>query len=180
MTPDDARALIERGVPAAGGTWADLGAGTGTFTVALAGLVGRSGTIYAVERDQGALPTLRSVASSSAPHHASIEVVDADFTRDLDLPLLAGILAANALHFVPRDSQAALLTRLAELLDANGRMILVEYDRERGNPWVPYPISRKRLVRLAHDAGFGKPEFLASRPSDYGGELYSAVLVRGA
>ena len=178
MTPDEARALIERGVHEPGGSWADLGAGTGTFTVALAGVLGPLGTVYAVERDRAALRALRSIAGGNGT--ARIEVVQADFTHELDLPPLAGILAANALHFVPRSEQAGVLTRLAALLDADGRILLVEYDRDRGNPYVPYPIARERLRRLARDAGFGPPSFLAERPSDYGGELYSAVLVRGA
>jgi hypothetical protein len=135
--------------------------------------------VYAVDRDRAALRTLRTMAGG-ATSGARIEVVNADFTRQLDLPPLAGILAANALHFVPRHEQAALLTRLAGLLDAKGRALLVEYDRERGNPYVPYPISRKRLARLAHDAGFGEPLLLAAQPSEYGGELYSALLPFGA
>ncbi|HEY0781790.1 MAG TPA: class I SAM-dependent methyltransferase [Thermoanaerobaculia bacterium] len=179
MTPDDARALIERGVHEPGGSWADLGAGTGTFTVALASVLGPLGTVYAVERDRAALRALRSIADGIAAG-ARIEVVNGDFTRELDLPPLAGILAANALHFVPRSEQAGVLARLAALLDANGRILLVEYDRDRGNPYVPYPISRERLRRLAKDAGFGPPSLLAERPSDYGGELYSAVLVPSA
>ena len=180
MRPDDARALIEHGIPTRGGAWADLGAGTGTFTTALAGLIGASGTVYAVERDPAALHALRSLSTSDVGDSASIHVIEGDFTRDLDLPPLSGILAANALHFVPRDEQARLLVRLASQLDTGGRVLLVEYDRERGNPWVPHPISRKRLAHLARDASFEEPTFLGALPSEYGGELYSAVLVRGA
>src|SRR5262245_47738306 len=93
VTPDEACALIERGVPTPGGTWADLGAGTGTFTLALAALIGPLGKVYAVERDRSALQTLQRVASSNEPRGASVEVVDADFTGHLDLPPLTGILA---------------------------------------------------------------------------------------
>ena len=46
--------LLREGVTR-GGTWADLGAGTGAFTLALAELVGPSGEVIAVDRDRGAL-----------------------------------------------------------------------------------------------------------------------------
>jgi predicted RNA methylase len=54
MTPDEAIAFIR---PAAGrsGDWADLGAGSGTFTAALAGILGAPHTVAAVERDRKAL-----------------------------------------------------------------------------------------------------------------------------
>ncbi len=44
-------ALIRAGVPPAGGVWADLGAGTGNFTLALAEILGPTATIYALARD---------------------------------------------------------------------------------------------------------------------------------
>src|SRR4029079_1032936 len=49
--------LLRDGVTS-GGTWADLGAGTGAFTLALAELVGPTGEVIAVDRDRGALREL--------------------------------------------------------------------------------------------------------------------------
>ena len=48
-----------------GGTWADLGAGAGAFTLALADLIGPHGLIHAIDRDRGALAELRASAHSS-------------------------------------------------------------------------------------------------------------------
>jgi SAM-dependent methyltransferase len=177
----DARALIAPGIPpsglpSAGASWADLGAGTGTFTRVLAEILGPMATIYAVERDEDALGALRDRAAAGHAGAARIVVVEADFTKSLSLPRLSGIIAANALHFVSSDTQAGLLSRLAALLEPSGRIILVEYDRDHGNPYVPFPISRARLQRLALEADLGVPSFVASLPSQYGGELYSAVL----
>ena len=176
MTSDEARSLIERGVGPGDGDWADLGAGVGTFTLALAQLLSASATVYAVERDRAALRALRELESTPDETRARISVVDADFTKQLLLPRLAGVLAANALHFVRRDSQSALLARLATLVQPGGRLLLVEYDRERGNEWVPYPISRSLLVRLASEAGLGAPDFIATSPSLFGGEIYAGIL----
>ena len=43
--------LLRGALPQAGGTWADLGSGTGAFTLALAELVGPHGTVYSVDTD---------------------------------------------------------------------------------------------------------------------------------
>ena len=49
------------------------------------------------------------------------------------------------------------LRRSADALTPDGRFVLVEYDAEHGNPYVPYPISFKRWQRVAVAAGFASP-----------------------
>ena len=44
---------------------------------------------------------------------------------------------------------AALATHLAP----GGRFVVVEYDADRGNPWVPHPFSSAAWERLAEAAG---------------------------
>src|SRR6202011_6205939 len=78
-------ALLARGVTQGeGGTWADLGAGTGAFTLALADLIGPHGVIHAVDRDRAALAELRSAFVSAVPQ-AELRVHAADFTRPVEL-----------------------------------------------------------------------------------------------
>ncbi len=55
MTHDDHVALLRGGIPGPGGVWADLGAGSGAFTLALAEQLGPSAEIYAVDADERAL-----------------------------------------------------------------------------------------------------------------------------
>jgi hypothetical protein len=55
MNTREAVALIADAVPRASGTWADVGAGRGTFTRALVELVGPGSRIYAVDQDHIAL-----------------------------------------------------------------------------------------------------------------------------
>jgi hypothetical protein len=80
---------------------------------------------------------------------------------------------ANALHFVA--APEPVVERLAGYLRPGGRFVLVEYDAERGNPWVPHPISRRRWSALAAAAGLVGARALAGRPSRFTGEIYSAV-----
>ncbi len=47
--------LLRSAIPAPGGIWADVGSGSGAFTLALAELVGPQGVIYSVDRDEAAL-----------------------------------------------------------------------------------------------------------------------------
>jgi precorrin-6B methylase 2 len=96
--------LLRAGVPAPGGTWADLGSGTGAFTLALAGLLGPGTVIHAVDRDRGALSDLERAIGARFPA-VTLRVVVGDFTRALDLPPLDGIVMANSLHF-HRDREA--------------------------------------------------------------------------
>ena len=175
MNAADAVGLIARAIPGRGGAWADLGAGDGTFTRALAELLGPESRIYAVDRDAGAVAALERWAKRDAPNVIALR---GDFTGSLELHGLArgtldGVLLANSLHYV-RDP-VPVLVRLAGLLRITGRVVLVEYDRRGANPWVPHPIPAARLPELMASAGLSPPAVLARRPSAYGGDLYVAV-----
>ena len=176
MEDDVAIALIRGAVTRPGGLWADLGAGSGVFTRALASLVGPSGTVYAVDNDAGALRELDRYASAAPA--AKIRTMLGDFTRSLELPPLDGVLVANALHYVPYADQPTVMGRIASLLTDGAPIVVVEYDRRHANQWVPYPITPATLTTLARDAGLSMPTVLGTRPSRYSGAMYSAVVRR--
>ena len=91
----------------------------------------------------------------------------------LDLPALDGIVMANALHFQRQKDPIIQLMR--GYLQPRGRLILVEYNADRGNLWVPYPLSFDSWRTLASQNGFAVTCFLASRPSRFMGEIYAAL-----
>ena len=156
------------------GTWADLGSGTGAFTLALADLLGSSGTIYSIDRDGGALKEQERAMQSRFPS-AKVEYHTADFTTKLTLPVLDGIVMANALHFVPRNQQAAVLRQIRSTLKPGGRLILIEYNVDQGNAWVPYPLSHATASKIAASAGFGEMQLLKTTPSRFLKEFYAAL-----
>jgi len=169
--------LLRPGVSGGGDVWADLGSGEGAFTLALADLLGPTGAIYTVDRDARALEVQQQALHRAFPGVRVTPLV-ADFTRPLELPPLDGVVMANSLHFV-RD-QLAVLRLVTRYLRPAGRLILVEYDADHGNPWVPYPVSFRAWAGLAAQAGLRDPRRLAAVPSRFLGSIYSALSLRGA
>jgi ubiquinone/menaquinone biosynthesis C-methylase UbiE len=166
-------ALLAGGVTQGeGGTWADLGAGTGAFTLALADLIGPHGVIHAIDRDRAALAELRTAFVSAVPQ-AELRAQTADFTRRLDLSGLDGVVMANALHFV--EDKAPVLALVRGYLEHGGRLLLVEYDTDRGNIWVPHPLSFETWRDVAVEAGFVETRKLATVPSRFLRRIYSAL-----
>ncbi len=168
--------LIRRGVPGPGGVWADLGAGTGNFTWALAELLGPSATIHALDRDGRAVEAQRARLTHDPPA-ATVLPRQADVLRPFELPPLDGVLLANLLHFV-RD-QHGLLRRLHNLVRPGGSLLVVEYEQTAPIPWVPYPLPLTRLATLVTEAGFTPAAQVGARRSPSSGRLlYAAVANR--
>jgi SAM-dependent methyltransferase len=163
VTEADAVALI--GGRRIGGdapeTWADLGCGDGTFTRALATLLPARSVIHAMDRDASALRHIPG-------EHAGVSIVThaGDFAAPpWPFGALDGVLLANSLHYV-RD-HAAFIRACAPAMNHPRRFLIVEYDTDQANRWVPYPLSRTSLLRLFNDAGYSSIAVLGSRRSRY-------------
>jgi len=159
-----------------GGIWADLGAGSGAFTLALRELIGPDAMIYAVDKDRARLNELEEAYRLRFGASKNLHVLATDFSRSFDLPPLDGILMANSLHFF-KDKEK-ILRHVRSFLKPNGILLPVEYNVDTGNPWVPHPLSFESFRALAPSAGFSEPHLLAKRPSSFLKEFYSAVSIR--
>jgi ubiquinone/menaquinone biosynthesis C-methylase UbiE len=169
--------LIRKGVEAPGvahpgGVWADFGSGSGAFTLALAELVGPSGVIYSIDRQRGSLDRQTAAMRSSFPA-VRVHYLAADFTQTLDLPALDGALMANSLHFI-RDKEP-LVRKIKAYLHPGGKLLVVEYNVSRGNFAVPHPLTYPEWETLARRCGFENVQLLATRPSSFLKEFYSAA-----
>jgi hypothetical protein len=80
---------------------------------------------------------------------------------------------ANTLHFI--QEQQVFLRRVLSVTD---RFLIVEYEQTKPNPWRPYPVGFERLRQLFTEAGVERVEKLATRPSLFGGMMYSALAER--
>jgi len=194
MTQRDAIALIDHPLLRAGSPahWADLGCGSGTFTLALAALLPPDSTIEAIDLRPG-------IARQTTTGGVTIIPRSADFVAaDLGLTNLDGILMANSLHYV-RDKPVLLqklracyrgnttasgtttpgATPLSADTATKGALLLVEYDTDRPTPhWVPYPLSFAAATKFLPTVGWPHIQKLSSRPSAFGRSNLYAVLAR--
>lgn len=172
MNHNDHVRLLREGIPEPGGTWGDFGSGRGAFTLALADLIGPKGSIYSVDRSGEALWEQEREMRARFPN-VKVYTLREDFNAPIPLPELDGIVMANALHF-QRDKEKTLRMIQGHLMP-KGRFILVEYNTDHGNTWVPYPLSIDTWLRMAQHSGFVETHLLARVPSSFLGEIYSAI-----
>lgn len=165
--------LLRDGIPA-GGIWADFGSGGGAFTLALADLLGPGSTIYSIDRDGRALRRQADAMAGAFPDVAA-HYIQADYTNRLELPPLDGVVMANALHFQRGRRKGDVLDLVHGYLAPGGRLLIVEYNTDRGNLWVPHAFSYSTWERLAAEHGFSGTRLLAIRPSRHLREIYSAI-----
>jgi hypothetical protein len=80
---------------------------------------------------------------------------------------------ANSLHYV-RD-KTAFIKNIERSFVQKGSFLIIEYDTEQANPWVPYPINFSSLKQLFNKAGYAVVEKISETPSAYGPRnIYSA------
>ena len=80
---------------------------------------------------------------------------------------------ANSLHFI--QDQQMLLRKRAPL---TGCFLIVEYERSKPSPWVPFPVDFLSLCELSRATGVERIEKMATLRSRFGGTMYSAFATR--
>ena len=175
MEHSDHLRLIRKGVHTSGGMWADLGSGWGAFTLALADLLGPGGHIYSVDKNQESLREQQQAMHARFPQ-MNVDYINADFTRRLDLPPLDGIIMANSLHFIRKKDDVLQLVH--GYLRPGGHFVLVEYNADSGNPWVPYPFTYSTWEVMARRNHFTSTALLERYPSRFMNGMYSALSIR--
>jgi trans-aconitate methyltransferase len=173
MKSEAAKNLIEPGLEQTQlkQTWADLGAGNGLFTHALSTMLPEGSTLYAIDTNASRMESIR------AWQQIILKKIQADFVRDTwNTEPLHGVLMANSLHFVKQ--KEAFLMKLKERLVLNGRLLIVEYEMEKGNTWVPYPVGFNKLSEIILHSGFSSIKKLREVPSVYDNRMIYSALVQ--
>ena len=169
MTHQEALSFIQDGINPGPFFWADLGAGDGVFSKAIANLIGSAGKVFAVDQSS----KVHNIQVSET--WADIHPIQQDFTKALELPLLDGIIMANSLHYVFK--KTSFLRQILPLLKPSGRLIFIEYDTNIPNPWVPYPLSFSSLTKICAQLHLQSPLEIGRRASRYGqAEMYAAIV----
>jgi len=176
MVHKDHVRLIEKGISKnGGGVWADFGSGDGAFTLALRDIAGPDVQIFSLDQEKSRLSVQKKEFDQMFPH-SHIEYIAADFTGHLDLPPLDGLIAANSIHFFKERTEV--IRKLATYLKPRGTFIIVEYNADQGNMWVPHPFTYPQFADFANQAGLKNPQLLATTPSSFLDEIYSAKAVK--
>jgi trans-aconitate methyltransferase len=152
--------------------WADLGCGSGLFTRALADLLYTGSSIYAIDKN------ISSFQKSSFPNQITVKTVESDFVKeDLNLKNLDGILMANALHFVR--NKKSFIEKIVPYFRDAPVFLMVEYDTDLPNPWVPYPLSFTSLKKLFSEMGYTMIRKINEKKSRYRtSHIYSVIITR--
>lgn len=112
-----------------GSVVADIGAGSGVFTLPLAAAVSPSGKVYAVDIDQGLVDHIAAKAKEQKV--TNVRAVLGQFTdpnlpaRDVDLAFIYDVL-----HHI--ENRAEYLKNLAPYLKATGRIAVIDFYPELG------------------------------------------------
>ncbi len=156
----------------ANAVWADLGCGSGLFSYALANILPPGSTIYAVDKSNITL------TKRSNPKNNLILQQQLDFLKDeLHLLDMDGILMANSIHFV--EYKMALIHKLSKSMKEGSSFLIVEYDTDMPNRWVPFPVSFSSLKKLFEAAGYSQVKKHNERPSAFrASPIYSAFISR--
>jgi ubiquinone/menaquinone biosynthesis C-methylase UbiE len=174
MRLSEAKSLIQNGEfsKQVETNWSDLGCGSGLFTCALATMLHQGSTIYAVDKDPGAF------SLTDTPDQILIKTIKADFLSDsFHLIGLGGILMANSFHFVKNKN--VFLEKAKTWFISKPVFLIVEYDTDKPNRWVPYPLSFQSLEKLFTKLGYTRIEKLHEIKSLYNsGKIYSAIVTQ--
>jgi ubiquinone/menaquinone biosynthesis C-methylase UbiE len=134
-----------------GDTVADIGAGTGIFTVPLAKAVGPKGKVYAVEIDRGFFPPILKRAADAGVKN--VETILGAFTdprlpvRNVDVAFFHDVL--HHIEYPP-----AYLKTVAGYLAPDGRIAVVDFEGGKGpHREAELQVPREQLVGWMQDAG---------------------------
>ncbi len=137
-----------------GSTVADIGCGSGYFTLRLAKAVGPTGKVFAVDPSADALNALRGQIERD--HLGNVEVVASE-PVDTKLPSARCdcALFCDVLHEVPQDQRAPLVGDTVRTMKKGGFLFVIDYRKSHEVKFDPYEklIPRENLVRYGTDAG---------------------------
>ena len=136
---------------------ADLGAGTGVFSVPMGRAVSPGGTVYAVEVDAGYFDIIRQKAAEAGA--SNVRTVLGEFgdpklpTRDIDVAFFSDVL-----HHI--EDRAGYLKNLAAYVKPSGRVAIIDLKAEQ-SPHRDQPelvVSEAQVTAWMKAAGFGRVE----------------------
>ncbi|HEY3309028.1 MAG TPA: methyltransferase domain-containing protein [Desulfuromonadaceae bacterium] len=137
-----------------GDTVADIGAGTGYFTMLFAEKVGQSGKVYAVDVDENMVRYVEQRAKKEVLNNIKSIL---STPTDPFLPKLSFDLIFICDTYLFFENRGQYLLKLLDSLKNGGRLAIVSFNRKAEIPGAPPPhkmISREKTIQEAEKAGF--------------------------
>jgi predicted methyltransferase len=128
---------------------ADIGAGSGWFTVRLASRVGPRGMVYAQDIQREMLDAIRRRVNREGLKNVETRLGETTLAN-LPTGALDAVLVVDAYQEVDADNRVAFLRNLAGALKPNGRIGIVNYKPGNGGPG---PVVRVDRASVETDAG---------------------------
>jgi ubiquinone/menaquinone biosynthesis C-methylase UbiE len=146
----------------------DIGAGTGLFAIAAAGIT--QNTVYAVDINEDVLQVVAEKARKA--NLGNLVIVKADgFAYAIASETVDYALIATVLHEI--ENKEDLLAEIKRILTENGKLVVIEFKKRQTplGPPIPRRIDREEVLALAFEHGFtGADAF------DLGENFYCLVL----
>lgn len=146
---------------------ADIGAGSGYFTLRLARAVGEKGTVFAIDVASGMLDYLRQrLAKERIENVRVLQVPPHDpLLRDGSLDL---IFVCNTYHHL--EEREVYLRKLRKALKPNGRLVIIDFYKKNDmpvGPPLPIRLSEETVRQELQHAGLHVVAQLAFLPYQY-------------
>ncbi len=149
---------------------ADLGAGTGAYTIPLAKRVGYTGKVYAIEVQKDLLARIKEDAHRA--HFSNVDVVWGDIERLGGTKLASHIvdvaILANTLFLIK--DKTATIQEIARILKPEGKLLIIDWKDSYGGmgPSPEMLISKIKAEQLCNKHGFTLVRDVSAGPHHYG------------
>lgn len=133
---------------------ADIGSGTGVYTIALSEEVGEIGQVYAVDVHRDSLHTLRGVLDKKGIFNVDMIWADIEKKLSIDAYSLDAVVLSNIL-FQLEDIDSA-LKNVSKILKPEGQVLVVDWSKSHGGigPHETNVVTEEMAESLMQKNGF--------------------------
>lgn len=148
----------------------DFGAGSGHYARALAGVVGRSGKVYAIDVQEDVLK--HSKLNAPAHTRGVVEVVWGDIEKPMGTNLRGASLDAVVLAntFFQVENRYGVLNEIKRVLKPGGKLLVIDWAGSYGGmgPTIDRVVPEHETEAFFINGGFHKAKAFRAGPHHYG------------
>jgi len=170
MTFSDPQKNIEQFSLIEGMRVADLGAGSGAYTLAAARQVGTSGKVYAIEVQKDLLSSLKNNAQKQGL--LNVDVIWGDIERTgatkLKEQSVDATIVSNVLF--QAEDKKGLIAEVKRILKPKGKVLVVDWQESYGGmgPHPDHVVHESGAKKMFEEGGFSIERHISAGPHHYG------------